>query len=105
MNVRMGQIDLDKLINEDAMRAEAKRLLPAALVKVGEEATKAAFAETQKMLKKSLGKMYQPSSSSEKRKAIREGGINFRRSASPAERDKIENALFEEIKGLKEASI
>lgn len=94
MKIELGEVDLDKMVDNDAIREEAKKKLPNALVQIGEQAALVDWDEIRKAFKTPL---------SEKRKFIREGGKNFKKSATHKERREIEDMLFERIKELVEA--
>lgn len=103
MKIELGEVSLDKMVGDDAIREEAKRKLPNALVQIGEQSAAVGLDETQKQLKKLFGKDFKPSPLSEKRKFIREGGKNFKKSVTHKERQEIEDMLFERIKELVDA--
>jgi len=99
-DVNLGHVDVSKLETDEDFRREAHRLLPKALVQTGEKAAEYAWEQLQKSLKRIPG-MSGNSSSSDKRKFIREAGENHRRQTSSSEQRKIENILIEKLKAMK----
>jgi hypothetical protein len=92
--IKLGEVELDKMVDDDAIREEAKRKLPNVLVQIGEQTAAVSWEEIRKVFKTPL---------SEKRKFIREGGKNFNKSATHKDRQEIEDVLVERIKELVEA--
>ncbi|RTK96773.1 MAG: hypothetical protein EKK64_03025 [Neisseriaceae bacterium] len=90
-NFELSDVNLDKMIDDAAIRDEAKKRLPNALIQIGEKAALASLEEIRKTFKMS---------SSEKRKFVIEGGKNLKKSATYEYRCEIENMLFESIKAL-----
>jgi hypothetical protein len=99
--ISLGTVELSKLTTEADFRREAQRLLPDVLVQVGEATGEVAWNELQKGFKGIPG-FKANSSSSEKRKFIREAGQNFRRQASSQERREIETEIVQQLRDQKE---
>lgn len=87
--ISLGNVDFSKLESDADFRREAQRLLPDVLVQVGEATGEVAWNELQKGFRGIPGFQVN-SSSSDKRKFIREAGQNFRRQATSQERRDIE---------------
>ena len=94
ISIDFSDVDLASLETEDDFRQEAKKLLPKALVKLGETVGEKTWEELQKSLKGS-GK-----SQSEKRKFIQETGRNYQRNASSREKQELEDYIVEELRNL-----
>jgi hypothetical protein len=100
-NITLGTVDFSNLEAEADFRREAQRLLPAALVQVGEAAGEVAWEELQKGFRGIPGfKVNSPSS--DKQQFIRKAGQNFRRKASSQERRKIEDKIIRQLQEQKE---
>ena len=94
----MGHVDFDSLETDADFESAADRIMPKALVQIGEATAETAWTALQKSLKKSG---FKPSSTSEKRKAIREGGKNFKRSASVKEKRDIKATIVSQLREQK----
>jgi hypothetical protein len=92
-SVDFSSVDVSSLDTEEEYRQEAKRLLPAALLKVGEAVAENTWEELQKNLAKPGTKV--KASTSEKRQFIRETVRNYQRSASNRERQELEDYIVE----------
>jgi hypothetical protein len=98
--ISLGTVDFSKLETDADFRREAQRLLPDALVQVGEATGEVAWNELQKGFRGIPG-FKANSSSSDKRKFIREAGQNFRRQASSQERREIEDEIIRQLREQK----
>lgn len=96
ISIDFSNVDLASLETEDDFRLEAKKLLPQALVKLGETVGENTWEELQKSLKGSGVKLN--SSQSEKRKFIQETGRNYQRNASSRERQELEDYIVEQLR-------
>ncbi|MEA5572047.1 hypothetical protein [Calothrix sp. UHCC 0171] len=92
-NIDFSSVDTSSLETEEEFRQEAKRLLPAALLKVGEAVAENTWEELQKNLAKAGTKV--KTSASEKRQFVRETIKNYQRSASSRERQELEDYIVE----------
>ena len=98
--ITFGRVDVSNLETEEDFRREARRILPEALVQIGEKSGEIAWNDLQKSFRKVPG--YKPnSSSSEKRKFIREAGENYRRKVSAKDRQEIEDYIVARLRQLK----
>jgi hypothetical protein len=95
-DVDFRSVDVSSLETEDDFRNEAKRLLPTALLKLGEAIAERTWEELQKNLTKPGAKP--KSSSSEKRQFVRETGRNYQRSASSRERQELEDYIIDRLR-------
>ncbi|KYC41047.1 hypothetical protein WA1_23300 [Scytonema hofmannii PCC 7110] len=96
INIDFSSIDIASLDTDDEFRQEAKRLLPKALVQLGEIVGEKTWEDLQKSLKKPGGKL--SSSQSEKRKFIQETGRTYHRHASSRERQELEDYIVEQLR-------
>jgi hypothetical protein len=96
IDIDFSKVDFTSLETEDDLRAEAKRLLPAALIKLGEAVGEKTWEELQKTLQSSGGK--RGSSQSEKRKFVQETVRNYQRSASGREKQELEEYILEQLR-------
>ncbi|GAB1541340.1 hypothetical protein NUACC21_40110 [Scytonema sp. NUACC21] len=99
ITIDFGKIDLLSLETDDDIRQEAKRLLPKALVQLGESIGEKTWEELQNSLKGPGTKL--KSSQSEKRKFIQETGRTYHRNASNRERQELENYIVEQLRNYK----
>ncbi len=100
ITIDFKQVDLSSLETEDDFRAEAKRLLPEALVQIGEamgEETWNALQQGQKSPRLKVN-----TSSSEKRKFVKDAGKNYQRGATARDRKEIEDYIVQELRNHKE---
>ena len=101
-NVRidLGSVDYS-LLNADAdYEALANKILPKALVQIGEAAAETAWSEAQKAFGKSKA-IKLNTSVSDKRKFVREGGQNYKRSVSSTDKQKIKSEIVARLKDQK----
>ncbi|WP_026736047.1 hypothetical protein [Fischerella sp. PCC 9605] len=91
IDIDFSNVDFSSLETEEDFQASAKKLLPAALVKLGEAVALQTWEELQQKFK-SKG------SQSEKRKFIQETGRNYHRSASSRERQELEDYIVEQLR-------
>jgi len=102
--ISLGNVDVSKLETEDDFRREAQRLLPNALVQVGEPTGEIAWNELQKSFRGVPG-FNANTSSSDKRKFIREAGQNHRRQATAKDRRELKDSIVATLRELKQSSI
>ena len=100
--ISLGHVDASRLETEDDFRREAKRLLPNALVQVGEATGEVAWDELQKGLRGVPG-FKANSSSGDKSKFIREAGQNYRRQVSAKDRRELEDYIVARLRELKQS--
>ncbi len=99
INIDFGSVDIASLDTDDEFHQEAKRLLPKALVQLGEIVGEKTWEDLQKSLKKPGGKL--SASQSEKRKFIQETGRTYHRHASSRERQELEDYIVEQLRDRK----
>jgi hypothetical protein len=99
-SIPLGSVDLAKLATDEDFRREAQRLLPDALIRIGEKTAEVAWTELQKSFRGIPG-FKGNSSSSDKSRFIREGGQNHRRNASAQDRRAIEDHIIQQLKDMK----
>jgi hypothetical protein len=102
LKINIGSVNFASLETEDDIRKEAKRLLPQALVEIGEAAAETTWDELQKSMKKSG--MKPNTSSSAKRKFVQDAGKNYQRTSSSSHKKAVEDHIVEQIRELKQAS-
>ncbi|MBF2066641.1 MAG: hypothetical protein IGS39_19800 [Calothrix sp. C42_A2020_038] len=102
-DISCASVDLAALETEDDFRAEARRLLPTALTKVGEAVAEQTWEELQKNLSKSGAKA--KFSASEKRQFIKETGRNYQRSASSRDKQEVEDHIVEQLRIFQKKAI
>ena len=102
-SIPLGSVDLDKLETEDDFRREAHRLVPGAMIRIGEKTAEIAWNELQKSFRGIPG-FKGNSSSSDKSRFIREGGQNHSRNASAQDRRSVENHIIQQLRELKRKS-
>lgn len=100
--ISLGNVDVSRLDTDDDFRREAQRLLPNALVEVGEATGEIAWNELQKGFRGVPG-FKANSSSSDKSKFIREAGQNYRRQASGKDRRELEDYIVVRLRELKQS--
>jgi len=100
--ISFGNVDVSKLESEDDFRREAQRLLPNALVQVGEATGEVAWNELQKSFRGVPG-FKANTSSSDKRKFIREAGQNYRRQVTAKDRRQLEDYIVARLRELKQS--
>ena len=99
-SIPLGSVDLDMLETEEDYRREAERLVPDALVRIGEGAAEVAWNKLRKGFRGIPG-FKASSSSSDKSRFIREGGRNYRRSSTSQDRREVANHIIEQLRELK----
>lgn len=100
IKIDFGQIDVSSLETEDDFRAEARRLLPEALIQIGEAMGEETWNALQQGQKGSGLKI--STSSSEKRKFVRDAGKNYQRGATARDRKEIEDYIVEQLRSYEE---
>lgn len=98
--IDLGIIDYDSLNTDSDYEALANRILPKALVQIGEAAAETAWSEAQKAFGKSNA-IKLNTSLSDKRKFIRDGGQNYKRSVSFNAKQKIKDEVVAQLKDQK----
>ena len=89
------------LLNTDAdYKAFANKVLPKALVQIGETAAETAWNEAQKAFGQSKA-IKLNTSASDKRNFIRDGGQNYKRSVSFTDKQKIKSEIVSQLKDQK----
>lgn len=101
--IDLGHVDVSKLQTDEDIRREAHRLLPEALVQIGEAAGETAWQELQRGLGSIRGFKVN-SSSSDKRSFIREAGRNYRRQASEQDKRKLEDQIVQQLRERKKSN-
>ena len=100
IRIDLGSVNYD-LLNTDAdYEVIANKILPKALVQIGEAAAETAWSGMQKALGKSQAVKLN-TSSSDKRKFIRDGGQNYKRSVSFNAKQKIKDEVVAQLKDQK----
>ncbi|WP_088243903.1 hypothetical protein [Calothrix rhizosoleniae] len=94
IEIDFEHINFSELETEEDFRAEAKKLLPAALFQFGEAVALQTWEEMQQKLS---GK----GSQNEKRRFIQETGRNYQRKASNRERQQLEDYIVEQLQQYK----
>ncbi|MDJ0675964.1 MAG: hypothetical protein QNJ36_11375 [Calothrix sp. MO_167.B42] len=94
IDIDFTKINFSELETEEDFRAEAKKLLPAALFQFGEAIAEQTWEEMQQKLP---GK----GSQNEKRRFIQETGRNYQRKASNRERQELEDYIVEQLQQYK----
>lgn len=100
IKIDFGQVDLSSLETEEDFRKEAKRLLPEALVQVGEAMGEETWNALQQGQKGSGLKV--SASSSEKRKFVKDAGRNYQRGATARDRKEIEDYIVQQLRSYEE---
>ncbi len=101
--ISLGHVDVSRLETEDDFRREAQRLLPNALVQVGEATGEVAWDELQKGFRGVPG-FKANSSSSDRGKFIREAGQNHCRQATAKHRRELEDYIVARLRELKQSN-
>jgi len=96
IRIDFAQVDLSSLETEDDFRTEAKRLLPEALIQIGEAMGEETWNALQQGQKGSGLKV--STSSSEKRKFIKDAGKNYQRGAKAKDRKEIEDYIVQQLR-------
>ena len=92
ISIDLGYVNFDLLKTDNDFRREAQRILPNAIVKMGESFGEKAWDTLQKSFKGSAIKMN--TSSSDKQKFIRESGENYKRTISSKEKKDLEEYII-----------
>jgi hypothetical protein len=100
IRINLGSVDYSLLNTDSAYEALANKILPKALVQIGEAAAETTWNETQKAFGKSKA-IKLNTSLSDKRKFIRDGGQNYKRSVSFNDKQKIKAEIVAQLKGQK----
>lgn len=96
IKIDFTQLDLSSLETEEDFRREAKNLLPEALVQIGEAMGEETWDALQQGLKSPGLKVN--TSSSEKRKFVKQAGKSYQRGASAKDRKEIEDYIVEQLR-------
>jgi hypothetical protein len=99
IGINLGDVDLSSLQTEDDYRKEAQRLLPKCLTEMGEAIGERSWDEMQKSLKQVPGVKVN-TSSSEKRKFVKEAGQNFAQEASDQQKREIVGRIIQQLRRL-----
>ena len=94
IEIDFEHVNFSELETEEDFRAEAKKLLPAALLQFGEAVALQTWEEMQQKLS---GK----GSQNEKRRFIQETGRTYQRKASNRERQQLEDYIVEQLQQYK----
>ncbi|MDJ0797220.1 MAG: hypothetical protein QNJ51_10365 [Calothrix sp. MO_167.B12] len=94
IDIDFAHVDFSELETEEDFRAEAKKILPAALCQFGEAVALKTWEEMQQKLS---GK----GSQNEKRRFIQATGKNYQRQASNRERQELEDYIVEQLQQYK----
>ncbi|BAY85378.1 MAG: hypothetical protein AAF349_13495 [Cyanobacteria bacterium P01_A01_bin.68] len=95
IEIDVKEIDFDSLESDEDFRSEAQRLLPKALVQVGEAMAEKTWEDLQKEMQKSGIKS--GASQSAKRKFIQETKRTYQRNASSRDKRELEDYLVEKL--------
>ncbi|MEM6400764.1 MAG: hypothetical protein AAF757_11090 [Cyanobacteria bacterium P01_D01_bin.116] len=95
IEIDINNIDFDSLETDEDFRSEAQRLLPKALVQVGEAMAEKTWDELQKEMQKSG--MKAGASQSAKRKFVQETKRTYQRNASSRDKRELEDYLVEKL--------
>ena len=99
IEIDMKTIDFDSLETDEDFRSEAQRLLPKALVQVGEAMAEKTWEELEKEMQKSGIKS--GGSQSAKRKFIQETKRTYQRNASSRDKRELEEYIVEQLREYK----
>ena len=102
IRIDLGQVDLGSLATDEDLRGEARRILPKAIVQLGEAVGEEAWNALQKGLKGPGIKLN--TSSSDKRKFIRESGQNHKREISCNDKKKLEDEIIRRLREQKQSA-
>lgn len=103
IRIDLGSVDFGSLHSDDDFRREAKRLLPAAMVKLGQEVGEKAWKALQDGFRGMPG-IKVNSSSAEREKFVREAGQEYRNQASASDRQELEDHIISQLKEQKKAN-
>ena len=95
IEIDVKEIDFDSLESDEDFRSEAQRLLPKALVQVGEAMAEKTWEELQKEMQKSGIKS--GASQSAKRKFVQETKRTYQRNASSRDKRELEDYIVEQL--------
>jgi hypothetical protein len=99
ININLGQVDLDRLHTEEDIRAEAKKLIPAALNEIGKAGAEVMWKQAQKAFS---GPVFRANNSaSEKREFIEETGRSYALEASANDKKELEDYIVAQIRARK----
>jgi hypothetical protein len=99
INIEVGQVDLDSLHTEEEIRAEAKKLIPAALNEIGKAGAEILWEEAQKAF--DMPGFTVNHSASEKRKFVEATGRSHALEASASDNQELEDYIAAEIQARK----
>ena len=102
IRIDLGQVDLGSLETDEDFRREARRILPKAVVQLGEALGEEAWNALQKGFKGPGIKMN--TSSSDKRKFIRESGQNHKREINSNDKKKLEDEIIRQLREQKQTA-
>ncbi|BAZ70176.1 MAG: hypothetical protein KME28_24980 [Pelatocladus maniniholoensis HA4357-MV3] len=102
IDIDFSNVDFSSLETEDDFQAEAKKLLPNALIKLGEAVGEKTWEELQKGLKQPGNKL--KSSEREKRKFMQETGRTYQRNASSTLKQELADYIVEQLSQHKRQS-
>ncbi|MGB3649842.1 MAG: hypothetical protein WBA41_01335 [Rivularia sp. (in: cyanobacteria)] len=95
IEIDLKTVDLSSLDTDEDFRKEAQRLLPQALVQVGEAMAEKTWEELQKDMQKSG--MKAGASQSAKRKFVQETKRTYQRNASSRDKRELEDYIVEKL--------
>ncbi len=99
IKIDLGHVDFDSLETDEDVRQEAQRILPRAIVQLGETVGEEAWTALQKGLKGPGIKLN--TSSSDKRKFIRESGEKYKRQISTQDKRELEQDIIRQLREQK----
>ena len=99
IEIDLKNVDFASLDADEDFRKEAQRLLPLALVKVGEAMAEKTWDELQKEMQKSG--MKASASQSAKRKFVQETKRTYQRNASSRDKRELEDYIVEKLREYK----
>lgn len=99
IEIDLKNVDFASLDTEEDFRQEAQKLLPQALVQVGEAMAEKTWDELQKEMQKSG--MKSSASVSAKRKFVQETKRTYQRNASSRDKRELEEYIIEQIRQYK----
>lgn len=102
VEINLGEIEFGALNTEEEIRAEARKLVPKALRKIGEASAETLWIQMQKAFRGSGFKANH--SSLDKRKFIEEGGKKYARETSSRDKQELEDYIVEQIRAQKSRS-
>ncbi|MGD1871559.1 MAG: hypothetical protein ACFB02_00750 [Mastigocoleus sp.] len=96
VDIEMSSVDFASLETDEDFQQEAQKLLPAALVKLGENVAERTWEELQNHQNSSSVKL--KSSQSEKRRFIQQTARTYQRQASSRDRKELEEYIIEKLR-------